>query len=389
MDMDFKGKKVLLLDGFGRQIASILIQLRRLGCVVTTMNASKLDIGYSSRYPKKKILVKGIREDSDIYREAIRKAISEEKYDIIFPVIERSTEIVHELNLNGELGDAKIVAAPKEAFEMAYDKQKTMTVCMENGIPCPITKLDSETLDEYLAKVEFPLACKPRHGSGGAGFKKVNSREELQKYVDDGVIKIEEYVIQEFVPQTEHMFGCYVMMNDDHEPMFTVVVETCRWFPIDGGPGCFIRTVDRPDIVEYAQKLFGKLNWSGFGHMSFLLDPRDNTPKVMEINGRIPAGIKICDYCGCNPIKYILERAYGEKSLPVEHKIPVGLSLRYFHTDILWFIKSPRRFKERPSWFSVRRCKDYIFSWGDPIPFFTYSIEHILTYKKDMAKRKH
>ena len=141
--MDFKGKKVLLLDGFGRQIASILIQLRRLGCVVTTMNASKLDIGYSSRYPKKKILVKGIREDSDIYREAIRKAISEEKYDIIFPVIERSTEIVHELNLNGELGDAKIVAAPKEAFEMAYDKQKTMTVCMENGIPCPITKLDN------------------------------------------------------------------------------------------------------------------------------------------------------------------------------------------------------------------------------------------------------
>ena len=387
--MDFKGKKVLLLDGFGRQIASILIQLHRLGCVVTTMNESKLDVGYSSRYPKKRIVVKGIRSDSEIYRKAITKALTEDNYDIVFPVIERSTEIIHAMNDNGELGDIKFVAAPKDAFAKAYDKQQTMRVCMENGIPCPITKLDTETLDEYLVKVDFPLACKPRHGSGGVGFKKVNSREELDEYINNGTIKIEDYVIQQFIPQTEHMYGCYVMMDDNHKPMFTVVVETCRWFPIDGGPGCFIRTVNRPDIIEYANKLFGKLEWSGFGHLSFLLDPRDSTPKVMEINGRIPAGIKICDYSGCSPVKYMLERAYGEEIHPIDKEIPTGLSLRYFHTDILWFIKSPNRFKERPSWFSFRRCKDYIFSWGDPLPFFTYSIEHMLTYRMDMSKRKH
>ena len=387
--MEFKGKKVLLLDGFGRQIASLLIQLRKLGCIVTTMNESKLDIGYTSRYPKKRIVVKGIRTDSDIYREAIRKALSEDKYDIVFPVIERSTAIIHEMNDNGELDDIKFVAAPKDSFEKAYDKQQTMAICMENDIPCPITKLDNESLDEYLAKVDFPLACKPRHGSGGAGFKRVNNREQLDTYIENGVIKVEDYVIQQFIPQTEHMFGCYVMMDDNHKPVFSVVVETCRWFPIDGGPGCFIRTVDRPDIVAYAENLFSKLEWSGFGHLSFLLDPRDATPKVMEINGRIPAGIKICDYAGCTPVKYMLERAYGKTLVPVQHAIPTGLSLRYFHTDILWFIKSPRRFKERPSWFSIKRCKDYVFSFGDPIPFFSYMIEHMITYKRDMDKRKH
>ncbi len=387
--MDFKNKKVLVLDGYGRQIPSILYQLKKLGCIITTINDSKLDVGYSSKYPKKKIAVKGIRTDRNLYRDAIKKALAEDAYDVVFPMLEPSTDILHSLNESGELGDTRVIAAPKDAFNKAYDKQQTMTVCMEKGIPCPITKLDNETLEEYLSKVDFPLACKPRRGSGGAGFKKVNSLEELEKYINDGVIKPEEYVIQQFIPQTEHMYGCYVMMDDNHDPIYTVVVENCRWFPIDGGPGCFIRTVHRPDIVEYANRLFKELKWSGFGHMGFIMDPRDSTPKVMEINGRIPASIKICDWSGCSPVKYMLERAYGETLIPITTPLPVGLSLRYFHTDILWFIKSPRRFKEKPSWFDFRKCKDYIFTWRDPLPFFTYAIEHIMTYRSDMKKRKH
>ena len=55
----------------------------------------------------------------------------------------------------------------------AYDKQETLRICTENQIPCPATKMDYETLDEYLSRVKFPLACKPRKGSGSAGFKKV------------------------------------------------------------------------------------------------------------------------------------------------------------------------------------------------------------------------
>ena len=75
-DKTYAGKRVLLLDGFGRQIASILQQLHRLGCIVTTMCESKLDVGYTSRYPRKRIVVRGIREDSDIYRAAIEQELA-------------------------------------------------------------------------------------------------------------------------------------------------------------------------------------------------------------------------------------------------------------------------------------------------------------------------
>ena len=71
MKRSYLGKKVLLLDGYGRQVPSLLHQLHQLGCVVTTICESKLDVGYTSRYPTKRIVVHGIREDAAIYRDSI------------------------------------------------------------------------------------------------------------------------------------------------------------------------------------------------------------------------------------------------------------------------------------------------------------------------------
>ena len=85
----------------------------------------------------------------------------------------------------------------------------------------------------------------------------------------------------------------------------------------------------------------------------------------------------------------MLDLAYGIELKPMTKPIPEKLALRYFHTDIMWFIKNPDRWKARPNWFYCFRQKDYIFSWADPIPFFSYAIEHIMTYRKDMEKRRH
>ena len=285
--MTYKGKKVLLLDGYGRQIPSLLHQLFQLGCVVTTMNETSLDVGKTSRYPYKKIIVPGIRDDVVAYKAAILKELATEHYDVLFPILEKATDICTDGEIQSLYPELKIIAAPREAFLKAYDKQQTMTACTKNGIPCPITKMDDESMEEFLSKVSFPLAAKPRKGSGSAGFKKINNKRELDRYISDGSIVIEDYVIQEFIPQDKYMCNCYVMMDDKHNPIYSVAIRTYRWYPIDGGPGCFARTVNQPIVTENAEKLFKSLEWSGFGQVSFMMDSRDNTPKVsslMKIN---------------------------------------------------------------------------------------------------------
>ena len=387
--MDYKGIRVLLLDGFGRQIPSILHQLHGLGCVVTTVNESKLDVGYTSRYPQKRIIQKGIREDKTVYRQVIEKELTSGEYDVAFPMIEKATEILYELKREGKIQNVKILAAPYDAFIKAYDKQETMRICTENGIPCPATKMDDETLDEYLDRVNFPLACKPRKGSGSAGFKKITSKEELLGYINDNTIKVDEYVIQEYIEDIKYMVNCYVMMDDNQNAMYSLVVKTYRWYPIDGGPGCYAETVSMPEAAESAVKLLKHMGWANVAQVSCMLDGKDNIPKVAEINGRVSAGIKMSEYAGCTPVKYMLDRAFHQTMVPMKTTIPIGLGLRYFHTDILWLLKNPDRFKTKPSWFKCHKVKDYIFSWRDPIPFFSYAIEHALTYKEDMQKRKH
>lgn len=384
----YQGKKVLLLDGYGRQVPSLLHQLHGLGCIVTTMCESKLDVGFTSRYPDRRVVVHGIRDNVKIYRKAILKELKN-GYDILFPILEKSTDICIDGRIQAKYPELKIIASTRESFLKAYDKQLTMKVCMENNIPCPLTKMDDETMDEYLEKVSFPICAKPRKGSGGAGFKRIHSREELDQYIADGTIVPEEYVIQELIPKGGYQYGGYVMMDDDHKPQATLVVESNRWFPIDGGPGCYIRTINHKGRIDSTNRLFEKMEWRSFGHVGFIMDPRDNTPKVMEINGRIPASIKICEWAGTEPVKNMLDLAYGRKLEKMEKPIPEHLALRYFHTDLLWFIKNPERWKAKPNWFYCLKQKDYIFSWSDPVPFFSYAIEHAMTYKEDMKKRKH
>lgn len=387
--MNYKGTRILVLDGYGRQIPAILSELHELGCVVTTLNDRKLDVGYSSRYPNYKIVERGIREDSVLLNRVIEREVASGKYDVVFPILEKSTDILLRMKDEGKCDQVKVIAAPREAFLQAYDKELTMKVCQENDIPCPRTKMDDETMDEYLSKIKFPLACKPRKGSGAAGFKKVNSREELEKYIKNSVIDVDKYVIQEYIPQTDYRYGSRVMLDKDGKCIYDVTVQSCRSFPVDGGPGCYIRTIDKPDINSYAERLLQSMGWTGFAHVSFIMDPRDMTPKVIEINGRIPASIKICTIVGVRPVKTLLDYVFGEELNPLKEKIPEMVALRYIHTDFLWFLKSPTRFSCKPSWFNFRKNHDYIWNWKDPCPFFTYSIEHMLTYKEDMKKREH
>jgi hypothetical protein len=82
----------------------------------------------------------------------------------------------------------------------------------------------------------------------------------------------------------------------------------------------------------------------------------------------------------------MLEYCFGEKVSSYK-KYKIGQRLRCSQTDLLWFIKSPDRFKSKPSWFSNKNTKDQIFDISDPLPWFTFSIQKAMQLKKEMSKR--
>ena len=384
---DYSHVRVLLLEGFGRQVMPIMKALHDLGCHITTYNQSKLDLGYASKYPDKKILAFWDRKDEKKSYEALLKIVRKDKYDIIIPMTDFSATL---LSKNKEEISKYVSPAVNDwdVFMQAGDKLNTMIACMDNDIPCPYTLRNVACIEDVLdSDIKYPFIIKPRIGYGSIGFHCINNEEELKKVFETSMEMHGDMLVQEYIPQTDIQYKCEVFIDGNGDVKSAVVFDKTRWYPIDGGSTCCSASVSRPDIVESSVKLLKSIGWKGYGDVDLIQDPRDKVAKVMEINPRITASVKVCFDSGVDFARQIVEYEMGKEV--TEYKdYKLDCRLRYMHTDLLWFIKSPNRFKSKPSWFSWKNTTDQIWSWKDPLPWFTYTMQGFAKYKTESKKRK-
>lgn len=383
--MDWEKTRVLVLDGASRQILTVIKGLTDLGCYIVTLNTSKLDVGYTSRYPNEKLIIPKEYLNGDYY-SYIRMLAETGRFDVILPLSDQTMDIVtlHSEELKQYV---RLPIPDRHVFLKAYNKQLTMEICMDNHIPCPITKRADESIDEIIDKVGFPLLAKPRIGGGSIGLKIIQNRNQLENLIQSNDIILDEYVIQEFIPQTGKQYNVFLFSDEKGTVVDSLVTEKTRWYPVYGGGSCLCRTINNTDAQKNCVRLLEKINWRSYCEVEMILDPRDGVPKVMEINGRASASIKIMELAGINVAEQILQLAY---KLPVtsQGNIKEDVRLRHLFRDVLWFIQSKDRFTCKPSWFSMRRTHEVFFSVHDPLPFFSYIIGRGSLCLKEMAKRK-
>ena len=384
---DLSGVRVLLLEGFARQNMALMPALKALGCHLTTYNASRLDVGYASRYPDVKLLKFWDREDANASFAAVMEALRESRYDVVIPMTDFSAALLSE-----HIDQVRPLAWPAvnepEVFRRAADKQQTMRACEEAGVACPHTLYDMKRPDDILAAgMPFPFIIKPRVGYGSIGFHVIRDEAQLRRVFDDAVARFGPMVVQDYVPQTGTQYKCEVFLDAEGQPKSACVFDKTRWYPIDGGSTCCSTSVHRPDIAADSVKLLQHIGWRGYGDVDLIEDPRDGVCRVMEINPRITASVKVCLAAGVDFARQIVELGTGR---PVTEFMDYrdGVRLRYMHTDVLWFLQSPNRFRTKPGWFDFRHTTDQIFNPRDPWPWVTYSIQSIRKRKAEMEKRK-
>ena len=384
---DLRGVRVLLLEGFARQNMALMPALKALGCHLTTYNASKLDVGYASKYPDVRLVRFWDREDADASFAALMEALREGHYDVVIPMTDFSATL-----LANHIDEIRPLAWPAvnepAVFRRAADKQETMRACDEAGVPCPHTLYDMASADEILAAgMPFPFIIKPRVGYGSIGFHVIRDEAQLREVFDGAVARFGPMVVQDYIPQTGTQYKCEVFLDADGTPRSACVFDKTRWYPIDGGSTCCSSSVHRPDIAADSIRLLQAIGWRGYGDVDLIEDPRDGVCRVMEINPRITASVKVCFAAGVDFARQVVELGMG---LPVTEYADyrAGVRLRYMHTDLLWFLQSPNRFHTKPSWFDFRHTTDQIFNPRDPWPWCTYTIQGFRKRKAEMEKRK-
>ncbi len=384
---DLRGVRVLLLEGFARQNMALMPALKALGCHLTTYNASRLDVGYASKYPDVKLVRYWNREDEEASFAALMEVLAEGHYDIVIPMTDFSATLLAN-HIDAVRPLAWPAVNPPEVFRRAADKQETMRACAENGVPCPHTLYDMASADDILAAgMPFPFIIKPRVGYGSIGFHVIRDEAQLREVFDAAVKRFGPMVVQDYIPQTGTQYKCEVFLDADGAPKSAVVFDKTRWYPIDGGSTCCSCSVHRPDIAADSIRLLQAIGWRGYGDVDLIEDPRDGVAKVMEINPRITASVKVCFAAGVDFARQIVELGMGLPVTPFEDYRD-GVRLRYMHTDLLWFLQSPDRFRAKPSWFDFRHTTDQIFNPRDPWPWFTYTVQGLRKRKSEMEKRK-
>ncbi|MBR4673573.1 MAG: ATP-grasp domain-containing protein [Victivallales bacterium] len=385
--MDFSKIRVLLTDGSARQTLTILHGLKEIGCHVTVLCPSKYAVCYASNLPDEKILNINAAGSLDGFEDFLHSQIISGKYDVLLPVAEMTTNKVtqHEDEYKKYV---KLACAPRKAYIQAFNKQNTFEHAMNIGMPCPVTRRSEQSVEDYLNQVEFPVIIKPRSGMGSIGFHKFEKREDFWPYVQEHQIDLNQYVLQKFI-QYDKYLGAILFVDQKGNVCMSYADEVLRWFPIDAGTACLIRSIDNPELLDNAARLLKAMNWQGVAALSFMIDKTDNTPKLQEINGRIPASIKLSWQCGFNVAKLLIEMAYDQDVEQYPANIKFGQLTRHFHADFWWFIKSPNRFHANPSWFSWKDTKDVVYWDGDIKPWFAYTIQKILGFQDGLNKRRH
>lgn len=381
-----KGKKVLIPEGYCKQCLPFIRGFKELGCDVTVLCGSKLDCGYASRLPDHKILGICDLKRPEESEKFIVDLVKTGEFDLVYPIFDFSARILshHKEDLSPY---AIIYANDKDKFDRASDKNEVMKVCLDNGIPCPKTIFDIKSIEDIEESgIQFPVIIKPCRMYGARGFHHFSSLSEMKQYIKEKGIKLQEYVIQEYIPEGSYVMGANIFIDRNGEIRSSYLYKCEHIFPEIGGTSTLNAIMVRDDIKEYCNKLVTTMGLRGEVGVDLMLDSRDNIGKVIEINVRPVHGVSMGFFFGVDNARQVMEDAYDFPVTDMEIN-RTDTAVRILQTDILWFLNSPNRFRRSSRKLGYKHIKEQMFFWDDPLPWFAYLIDGVKNYHKKMKEK--
>ena len=192
-----------------------------------------------------------------------------------------------ELSKNRKKYPCSLAFPEYPVLEFAFDKKRVLDRALNLGIPCPETQYieSAETWQGKGEDLQFPVVIKPVRSLGGVGISFVDSTDTLEKILTESVKNFGPVLVQEKIPYAER-YSVALLMDYSQSVRRCCVLRAIRCYPMDTGPASFVETVDRPDLVTMAEELLESIHFYGVAEVEFVIDNRDNTPKLMEINPR-------------------------------------------------------------------------------------------------------
>jgi len=377
--------RILLLDQ-GRQSLPFLKSFYKTGHEVIIVCNTRLSEGYFSRYPSKRLLWPSYVKDRKSFEQELIKYLKSKEVDVTISVGDISSDILSR-NKAEIVKYTHITSPDYKVFLKAADKLNLMEHCMTNNLPCPKTyELDEDIIGRIGELLKYPVIVKPTRGVGAVGVVKFEDSSGLLRRYKSLKGQYGPLIVQEYIPQEGGMqYQAEAFLDQDSTMKVCLVIQKPRFFPVRGGTSTANVTINQAEITKTTKALLEGLNWKGAADVDYILDPRDNVVKILEINPRVTAGIKIGFVAGIDFADLHLKLALGEEVPPVD-EYKLGVYCRNFFLEILWFFYSDMKMKRetRPSFYKFfgKNVVDQLFSLDDPLAALGFFLNMIRKYTK-------
>jgi len=381
--------RVLILDGMWNKSLAAVRSLGKRGLYVAAGERTRLATALFSRYCKKRVIYPSPVEQKQEFLHYLEDELAQGDYDVTLPM-EFSTQIILTDRENKQKLEryTRIPFADAGLAMNVNDKAFIMQHALGKGFHIPKTYFlnREDQIAEVAKNVEYPIVIKPRVSSGSRGIVYAKSREELISSYKQVHRRYPFPFVQEYIPDGEGTYGVGLLLNFNSEIRASFVYKRLRCYPVSGGPSTLRESVKREDIQGIAESLLQSLKWTGIAHVEFKIDPRDNLPKLLEVNPRFWGSLQLAIEAGVD-FPYLLYRMAMDRDVEPVKDYKSGVRCRWLIPgDILHFIKNPERFKLKPSFFDLH-IRDDIVSRNDLMPTFgRFLSAFVFLFDKEMRK---
>ncbi|MCZ7539851.1 MAG: ATP-grasp domain-containing protein [Anaerolineae bacterium] len=379
----------LVTDAERGSALAIIRSLGRRGWRVIAASAAPDAPGFRSRYAAARVVYPSPVDDPRGATAALLGAARAHGVDLLIPVTD-DVGLPLAAARAQFAGVCRVAMAGDEQIALVTDKQRTLALAEELGVPVPLTRQvrTAAEADAVAGDFGWPVVVKPQvsrlvdEGSGVDVLEVTYAadRDDLLRVVGqfEGRCPV---LLQEYCPGEGH--GVELLAYEG-KPLAAFQHKRLHEVPVTGGASALRQSVALdPQLYEYARRLIAALKWTGLIMVEFKVGARG--PRLMEINGRIWGSLPLAVFSGMDfPARLADLLLNGPPSLSAapDTNYRIGVKARNLEKDIVWtlavlagrrhhpFLPAPGRWAALaalPGLLDPRTRTDS-FAWDDPRP---------------------
>ncbi|MES9827879.1 MAG: ATP-grasp domain-containing protein [Candidatus Thiodiazotropha sp.] len=330
---------ILVTDGSSRAALAITRSLGKAGHrIFVASHSAKSLAGYSKYcfkcliYPKPELSVRR-------FVESIAYFVEEEEIEVLLPVSDITTITIAEHRNLFEPG-CKLPFPDSAILKQAADKANLIEIAkrLEVPIPSSVRINGKEEIDRYIQEVNYPVVVKPSKSRIQTDDRWLSTSVDYAHSASElksKLLTIPETTFPVLLQSRIEGPGTGLFYCFQHgQPIAVFCHKRLREKPPSGGVSVLRESVEpNPFAKEYGERLLKEIHWHGVAMVEFKQNEADQTPYLMEINGRFWGSLQLAIDSGVDFPKLLIETLSNNSVKPVNN-YKIGVQTRWLCGDL-------------------------------------------------------